>query len=376
MKTRAALLRNSPGKLEIVELDLDEPRKNELLVRMVAAGLCHSDDHAVQGDTTYEHYPMVVGHEGAGIVEAVGPGTEGWEIGDHVVFSFIPACGACRWCVEGRSNLCDWGRFQIRGCRPDDPDSFRLSLDGVAVGQAGGLGTFAEHTLVHVHNAIKVDKSLPLDVLCLLGCGVGTGWGSAVHSGNASPGDVVIVMGVGGIGINAVQGARHAGATTIVAVDPVPFKRETARQLGATHAFASIGEATDYVRSITNGQGADVAIVSVGVTTGVHVAEAVEAIRKGGTTVVTGIGKSNDFTGIPIDLFMFTMMEKRIQGALFGGCNPKTDIPRQIRMYEAGQLVLDPLITRRYTLDEVTQGYEDLHAGVNIRGLISFTGRG
>lgn len=339
---------------------------------MVAAGLCHSDDHAVKGDTTYEHYPMVVGHEGAGIVDAVGPDTEGWEVGDHIVFSFIPACGACRWCVEGRSNLCDSGRYQTRGCRPDDPDSFRLDLDGAPVGQAGGLGTFSEYTVIHVNNAVKLDPALPLDVMCLLGCGVGTGWGASVYAGEISPGDVALVMGVGGIGINSVQGAHHAGATTVIAVDPVEFKREKALELGATHAFSSIDEATAYARSITNGQGADVAVVTVGVTTGEHIAQAVDAIRKGGIVVVAGIGTSNDFTGIPIDLFMFTMMEKRIQGTLFGGCNPKADIPRQIRMYEQGQLKLDPLITRTYSLDDVARGYDDLHAGLNIRGLITF----
>ena len=371
MKTRAAVILSSPGQFEVVDLELQEPREHEVLVRMVAAGLCHSDDHIQTGDIVMEHYPMVPGHEGAGIVEAVGPGVRGLEVGDAVVFSFIPACGKCRWCSEGISNLCDRGRYQMRGCRPDDPDSFRLSLDGESVGQSGGLGTFSEYTVVDVNACVKVGSHLPLDIMCLLGCSVGTGWGSAVYAGDVSPGDVAIVMGVGGIGINAVQGAAHAGAATVIAVDPVPFKQATALKLGATHAFASMDEAADYARSITNGQGADVAIVSVGVTTGEHIAEGFAAIRKAGTVVVTGIGQITE-SSIPVRPWELAMMQKRIQGTLFGACNPFSDIPRQVRMYESGQLRLDELVTRKYSLDEVVRGYQDLHEGINMRGILTF----
>jgi S-(hydroxymethyl)glutathione dehydrogenase/alcohol dehydrogenase len=234
-----------------------------------------------------------------------------------------------------------------------------------------GLGAFAERTVVNTASAVKIGKHLPLDVMSLLGCGVGTGWGSAVYAGDVKPGDVVLVMGIGGIGANAVQGAAHAGANTVIAVDPVQFKRDTALQLGATHTFAGIDEATDFARSVTNGQGADVAVVTVGVTNGDHIAQAFTAIRKAGTVVVTGIGDSFA-TGIPINTRELVLMQKRIQGVLFGACNPLSDIPRQIRMYEAGHLKLDELITRRYRLDEIGQGYEDMHAGTNIRGIIVF----
>jgi S-(hydroxymethyl)glutathione dehydrogenase/alcohol dehydrogenase len=314
---------------------------------------------------------MLCGHEGAGVVEAVGPHTAGWQVGDHVVFSFIPACGRCRWCNEGLTNLCDTGKDLLLGSRPEDPTSFRASLDGHPVGQMSGLGAFAERVVVNTTSAVKVAKHLPLEVMCLLGCGVGTGWGSAVYAGGVRPGDVVLVMGIGGIGINAVQGAAHAGANTVIAVDPVAFKRDAALTFGATHAFADIDEAADLARSLTNGQGADVAIVTVGVTTGEHIAQAFGAIRKAGTVVVTGIGDSSA-TGIPVNTRELVLMQKRIQGALFGACNPMTDIPRQIQMYEAGHLKLDELITRRYSLDEINQGYEDMHAGTNIRGVIAF----
>ncbi len=310
MKTRAAVLRSAPGRFEVVDIDLDEPRQNEIQVKLVACGMCHSDDHAQTGDMPLTHVPMVCGHEGAGVVEAVGPNTPGFEAGDHVVFSFIPVCGRCRWCNEGLTNLCDLGKDLLLGSRPDDPTSFRFTLDGRPTGQISGLGAFAERTVISTAAAVKVDKDLPLETMSLLGCGVGTGWGSAVYAGDVQPGQVVIVMGIGGIGINAVQGAAHAGATAVIAVDPISFKRDMAMKVGATHGFAHIDGAADFARSITNGQGADLAIVTVGVTDGQHIAD--------------------------------------------------------------GQLKLDELITRRYRLDEINQGFDDMHAGVNIRGVVVF----
>jgi NDMA-dependent alcohol dehydrogenase len=372
MLTRAAVLRQSPGEFEVVDVELDAPRQGELLVRMAASGLCHSDEHFRVGDNVASHYPIVMGHEGAGIVEQVGPDTRGFEVGDHVVFSFIPSCGVCRWCASGMTNLCDLGAHLTRGSRFDDLESFRIMLDGEQVGQLCGLGTFAEHTVVSTDSVIKVDADLRLDRVCLLACGVGTGWGSAVNAGSIRPGDVVVVMGVGGVGSNAVQGAAHCGAGTIVAVDPVPFKRETATALGATHAFASIGEADAFAKSITNGQGADTTIITVGVLTGEHIAQGLASIRKGGTLVVTSVGDMNSTEGIPVNPWEITLMQKRIQGSLFGMCNPRADVPRQIEMYRNGQLKLDELVTRTYRLDEVGTAYEDLAAGRLIRGVITF----
>jgi S-(hydroxymethyl)glutathione dehydrogenase/alcohol dehydrogenase len=192
-----------------------------------------------------------------------------------------------------------------------------------------------------------------------------------VNSANVRPGDTVIVMGIGGIGANALQGAAHAGATTVIAVDPVARKREWATQFGATHAYETIDEATEYARSVTNGQGADASIVTIGVVQGEHVAQALASIRKAGTVVLTGLG---DITvpGAPIFLGDLTLMQKRLQGSLFGECNPRRDIPNFVRMYQAGQLKLDELITREYTLDQVAQAYEDMHAGKNLRGVIVF----
>lgn len=371
--SRAAVIVEQKGRFEILDVEVDDPRQGEIRVKLVAAGLCHSDHHLVTGDSALPHLPMIGGHEGTGIVEAVGPNTPEWSVGDKVVFSWIPSCGECRWCVTGQTNLCNLGRFLLVGTRFDDPEEgFRFTLaDGSKAGQMCCLGTFSEYTLVNVESAIKLPKESDLDVLWLLGCGVGTGWGSAVYAAETKPGDVVIVMGIGGIGINAVQGAAHAGATTVIAVDPIEFKREMALKLGATHAFATMDEAAEFGRSVTDWQGADRAIVTVGVLHGSHVAEAVQAIRKGGVAVVTSIASDAE-EGIPISPLELTRYQKRIQGTIYGHANPRADIPRQIRMYEAGQLKLDELITTTYTLDQINEGYDDLIAGKNIRGRISF----
>lgn len=371
IRTRAAIVRDpSSGRFEVTDVTLDDPRQGELLVKLAYSGLCHSDHHLVSGDSPPMHVPMVGGHEGSGVVEAVGPNTPGWEVGDRVVFSFVATCGECRWCNVGLTNLCQLGAHLLVGSRFREPDTFRFALDdGTPVGQMCGVGSFAERTVVDVGSAVKLPPDAPLESVWMLGCGVGTGWGSAVNSAGTRPGDVVIVMGVGGVGVHAVQGAKHAGAMAVIAVDPVEFKRETALKVGATHAFATMVEAADFARTITDWQGADAAVVTVGVVTGEHVAEAFDAVRKAGTVVVTSIA-ANDVVGIPVPLAALAAMQKRIQGALYGAGNPKADIVRQYDMYRAGMIELDALITNRYELDRVNEGYDDLLAGRNIRGAI------
>jgi len=369
--TRTSIIRKAPGTYETVEVELDDPRQGEVTVKLAASGLCHSDDHNATGDVPVGIYPYAGGHEGSGVITAVGPHTPEFEIGDHVVFSFLPACGRCEFCARGLSNLCNLGASLLTGARADDPTSFRMHLDGEPVGQQCGISTFSEYTTASVASVVKIDKDIPLKAAALLSCGVPTGFGSAVNSARVQPGDTVIVMGVGGIGANALQGAAHAGATTVIAVDPVEFKREKAQEFGATHAYETIDEAADFARSITNGQGADATIVTIGVVQGEHVAQALASIRKAGTVVLTGLG---DITtpGAPIFLGDVTLMQKRLQGSLFGESNPRRDIPNYLRMYQAGRLKLDELITREYTLDQVAQAYEDMHAGRNIRGVIVF----
>jgi S-(hydroxymethyl)glutathione dehydrogenase/alcohol dehydrogenase len=372
IQSRGAVVRKAPGKFEVVDLEVDDPRQGEIRVKMVASGLCHSDDHLATGDMPVGMYPFCGGHEGGGIVESVGENTGGFSVGDKVIFSFLPACGKCRWCATGHSNLCDLGALLLAGSRWSDPTDFRLHLDdGSPVGQMCGISTFSQYTTVSVDSAIKVAEDTPLERACLLGCSVGTGWGSAVNTGEVRPGDTVIVMGIGGIGINAVQGAAHAGASNIIAVDPVGFKRETAESLGATHSVDNMEAATEIAQSFTNGQGADVAIVTVGVTSGEHVAEAFNSIRKQGTVVVTGLGDLTE-VGLPIPISQLTLFEKKLKGSLFGSSNPNADIPKMLDMYRAGHLKLDELVTTEYAIEDVARGYEDMHAGKNIRGVIRY----
>lgn len=372
MNTRGAIIRElGGGPFEIVDIELEPPRQGEVMVKLVASGLCHSDMHVSTNDAPVGHYPMCCGHEGAGVVVAVGPNTPDWEEGDHCLFSMLPACGYCRWCSRGMQNLCDLGATLLVGCRPNDPTSFRMSLDGEPVGQYCGISTFSEYSTVATSSAIKIEKDVKLETACLLSCGIGTGWGSAVNLANVYPGETVVVMGVGGIGINAVQGAAFAGAANVIAVDPVEMKRETALGLGATHAAASMEEGTEIAAELTGGVGADSAIVTVGVVNAQYVGEAAKAVRKAGTVVVTGVANAAE-VGIDVSLFELTLFQKRIQGSLFGGCSPHVDIPWLLDLYRGGHLKLDELITKSYSLDEVNQGYADMEAGHNVRGIIEF----
>jgi NDMA-dependent alcohol dehydrogenase len=369
VKTKAALLREVPGLWEIHTVDLDDPRDHEVLVRIVASGLCHSDDHFATGDIRVGKLPFCGGHEGSGVIEAIGLGVHGLKVGDHIVTSFVPGCGRCRWCASGQQNLCDNGASMLLGNQLDG--TFRMHLDREDVAQAGMVSTFSEYSVMPEWSCIKIANDVPLDVAALLGCAVPTGWGSAVNAAAVTPGDVVLVIGIGGIGINAVQGARHAGASRIIAVDPVAFKREFAEKLGATDVFADISEATDLGRALTNGQGADAAIICVGVLRPDNVAAAFSAIRKAGTVVVTAAANDRE-NHLPVGLLELTMYQKRIQGSLYGMMSPSKDVPRLLGLWQSGQLRLEEQLTRQYSLDQINQGYADMRAGVNIRGLINF----
>lgn len=368
MKTKAAVLRGTYQDWEITELDLDPPKPGEVTVRFVASGLCHSDDHLRTGDIASE-FPIVGGHEGAGVVEEVGQGVTRLSPGDHIICSFLPACGHCRWCATGKSNLCDVGANIVVGCLPDG--TFRYHENGVDVRGMCMLGTFSEYATLSEHSCVPVDKDLPLDKVVLVGCGVPTGWGTAVRAGDhpIDPGDTIVVYGVGGVGINAVQGAAFAGASNVVAVDPLANKREMAEQLGATHSASSAAEAQQLITELTRGVGADKALVTVGIVTEEIIENAVDAVRKAGTVVVTGLAdpalKTIHVSGGKLCLF-----EKRIQGALFGSGDPFHDIPRLVELYRSGHLKLDEIITQRYTLDQVNQGYKDMLEGRNVRGVI------
>jgi NDMA-dependent alcohol dehydrogenase len=365
MKCRAALLWEQPGTWDVCEVDLDPPQHGEVLVRLIATGLCHSDDHFATNDIPLPHLPVCAGHEGAGIVEDIGPGVERLRPGDHIVTSFIPSCGHCRWCASGLQSLCDNGAMLFDGTQLDG--TFRMHVDGRDVAQGAMISTFAEYSVMPEISCVKVPEDVPMRAACLVGCGVPTGFGSAVNLSSLKPGDVAIVMGIGGVGANAVQGCRALSASHIIAVDPVEMKREAAMLFGATQAVATIEEATEIARGLTNGQGADAAIVTVGVTKGEHIAQAFAAIRKAGTVVATGVGPD---VGIPVSILELAMYQKRIQGGIYGGASPAVQIPNLIELYRNGKLMLDELVTRTYKLEQINEAYEDMHAGRNIRGVI------
>jgi alcohol dehydrogenase (nicotinoprotein) len=366
MKTKAAVLRGVGKEWEITELDLDPPKAGEVLVRFVASGLCHSDAHLQTGGIPVR-YPIVGGHEGSGIVEEVGPGVTRLKPGDHIVCSFLPVCGHCRFCARGQTNLCDLGALFVDNCLPDG--TFRFHAGGEDFGQMCLLGTFSQWSTLSEHSCIKVDDDLPLETVVLVGCGVPTGFGTSVNLGGVRPGDTVVIYGIGGVGINAVQGASIAGAVNIIAVDPLPNKREIAESLGATHSAATAEQAQQLVTELTRGVGADHALITVGVVTQDVIDAAFAAIRKRGTMVITGLAGPGEKT-IQLPSFELTLFQKRIEGALFGGGNPFDDIPLMLDLYRAGRLKLDELVTTRYRLDDVNQGYQDLLDGKNIRGVL------
>jgi len=366
MKTKAAVLWELGKDWEVTELDLDPPKANEVLIRYVAAGLCHSDEHLRHGDIV-PRFPIVGGHEGAGIIEEVGPGVTKVKPGDHVVCSFIPSCGHCRWCSTGQQNLCDLGATILEGCMPDG--TFRFHQGGKDLGAMCMIGTFSQYATISETSVVKVDEDLPLETAVLVGCGVPTGWGSAVYAAKTAPGDTIVIYGIGGIGINAVQGAAHAGAKNVVAVDPLPNKREKAEEFGATHTAASGEEAQALIGDLTLGVGADKAIVTVDIVNEQVVQEAFNAIRKGGRVVVTGLADPTKLT-IQLPGAVLTLFQKEVVGTLFGNSNPQYDIKKLLDLYRAGQVKLDELITKRYTLDEVNQGYQDLLDGKNLRGVM------
>ncbi|SFJ97081.1 MULTISPECIES: NDMA-dependent alcohol dehydrogenase [Amycolatopsis] len=361
--TRAAICREPRRPWEIVDLELDEPKADEVRVKFYAAGLCHSDDHIQKGDARMR-FPVVGGHEGAGVVEAVGADVTRVEVGDHVVCSFIPACGKCRYCSTGHQNLCDEGKNASTGEFADG--TFRFHRDGEDYGGLCVLGTFSQYAVLSEYSVIKIPDDIPFDVAALVSCGVPTGWGTAVYAAGVRPGETVVVYGAGGVGSNAVQGARYAGAKNVVVVDPVEFKRDMAKVFGATHTFADAKEAHDFVVETTWGQLADHALITVGILSDEVITNAVNVVGKSGKVTITAVGPGQ----LDLPAGMLIGYQRRVQGAIFGACNPLYDVPRLLGLYRSGDVKLDELITRRYKLEEVNQGYQDMLDGKNIRGVI------
>ncbi|MEU7817269.1 NDMA-dependent alcohol dehydrogenase [Pseudonocardia sp. NPDC049154] len=371
MKTKGALLYEPNTDWKVEEIEIGDPVAGEVQVRLAATGLCHSDEHVRTGANTVPVYPVLGGHEGAGVVTRVGPGVVGLQEGDHVVLGFIPACGVCRPCSKGMQNLCDQGANLLTGKAIAD-DTFRITASGNPVSPMCLLGTFSPYVCVDQSSVIKIEKDVDLATAALLGCGVSTGWGSTASIGGTKAGDVVVVVGVGGVGINAVQGAAAGGARMVVAVDPVAYKREWAMEFGATHTFSSMSEALEPLRDLTWGTMADTVALTVGELEGDMIQPALDLTAKGGQVVVTAIADMQQIDA-KVGLFELALLQKRIQGAIFGGISPRTQIPRLLDEYRAGRLKLDELVTRTYTLEEINQGYQDMRDGKNLRGVVRYT---
>lgn len=371
MKTKGALIWEFNQPWSVEEIEIGDPRKDEVKIQMEAAGMCRSDHHLVTGDIPMAGFPVLGGHEGAGIVTEVGPGVDDFVPGDHVVLAFIPSCGKCPSCQAGMRNLCDLGAGLLAGESVTD-GSFRIQARGQNVYPMTLLGTFSPYMVVHRSSVVKIDPSVPFEVACLVGCGVTTGYGSAVRTADVRPGDDVAIVGLGGVGMAALQGAVSAGARYVFVVEPVEWKRDQALKFGATHVYPDINAALMGIAEVTYGLMAQKVIITVGKLDGADVDSYLTITAKGGTCVLTAIGSLVD-TQVTLNLAMLTLLQKNIQGTIFGGGNPHYDIPKLLSMYKAGKLNLDDMVTTAYKLEQINDGYQDMLNGKNIRGVIRYT---
>jgi NDMA-dependent alcohol dehydrogenase len=338
-----------------------DPGPGEIKVRIAASGVCHSD-LSVQNATIPLPPPCVLGHEGAGVVEEVGPGVTGFAAGDHVVLTFVPQCGECYFCKKGEGFLCEGGT-QFNGGK-------RMKSGGQDLTQMTELGTFSDLTVVPAISAVKIDKDVPLKVAALLGCGVQTGVGAALNTANIKKGDAVAVIGCGGVGLNVIQGARIAGADRIIAVDTMESKLQMAKEFGATDFVnASDGDPVAKVKELTGGRGVDVAFEVIGLQPTIQ--QAMDMPRRGGETVLVGVPRFDvNITFNPN--FAFIMTSKTLKGCWYGSTNASEDVPRLLDLYKKGELKLDELISREIPLEEVNDAFEAMKAGEVARSVIVF----
>ena len=361
---KAALCRAHNTPVVIEPVTVDGPKRGEVMVKLGACGVCHSDLSAITG-TIALPLPLVLGHEGAGVVEEAGEGVSGLMKGDHVIFSFIYMCGRCRFCVSGRPVLClEQGKALTT---PLEGTPRVRDARGEPLNIFSGCGSMAEYATVSAENLIKIDPKIPLDCAALVGCGVTTGVGAVFNTAKVEPGSSVAVFGCGGVGLSVIQGARIAGAEKIIAIDTLQPKLEMAKRFGATDSILSTEDPTKALKKMTGG-GPDYAFECVG--SGELAAAAYRAIRRGGLTVVVGVAKPSDSTSVRTMTVPFE--EKTLTGSYFGSCVPRVDFPRMLSLYMAGRLKLEELITRRYSIDEAPQAFADLQAGKNARGVIVF----
>jgi Zn-dependent alcohol dehydrogenase len=363
-KARAVLCRELGKPVVVEEISVEPPRRGEVTVRLGACGVCHSDLSATNG-TIPMPPPLVLGHEAAGVVVEVGEDVRGFSVGDHAVSSFIYMCGECRFCASGRPVLCT---EQGRALTTLPDGSVRThDASGNPLRVFSGCGVMAEYATLHVDNLVRIDPEVPLDRAALVGCAVTTGVGAVFNTAKVAPGSSVAVLGCGGVGLNAIQGARIAGARQIIAIDTHEAKLEMARRFGATDVLLYGEDPAKALKKLTGG-GPDYAFECVG--SGELAGVAYRAIRRGGLAVVVGVAKPGDSTSVRTMTLPFE--EKTLTGSYFGSCVPRIDFPRMLGLYMGGKLKLDELITRRYSVQEAPQAFADLESGKNARGVIVF----
>lgn len=364
----AAVCRGLNEDLIIEELDLQDPKEGEVLVRMAASGVCHSDLSMANG-TIFGAFPVVLGHEGAGVVEAVGPGVESPAVGDHVVISWVPQCGRCFFCRNEEPYLCTSGAAAMGTGGLLDGTS-RLSKDGKPVRQMLCSGTFADSIVIPATSAVVIDDDIPLDVAALLGCAVLTGVGAALNTAHIKPGATVAVLGCGGVGLNVIQGAILAGAERVIAIDMVPEKLELARVFGATEIIDATGaDAVSAVKDLTRGRGADVGFEVIGLEPTIR--QTVDLVRRGGQVVLVGIPKMDVTMHLSAALGL-VLSAKSLTGCWYGSCDIQRDVPRLLDWYRSGELKLDELISRRIELADVNDAFRAMEAGEVARSVICF----
>jgi len=360
-----ALVTSENDKYSVEEVTLDPPKPGELVIKMSATGVCHSDLSVINGTIPLPK-PIVLGHEGAGIVHELGEGVTNFAVGDHVVLSFIPACGHCFFCEQQQPQFCASGA----------PDGMMLDgtsrvhrPDGSDLGVMQFLGCMAEYAVVPAISVQKIDPGIPLDKAALVGCGVMTGVGAAINTAKVTPGSTAAVFGCGGVGLSIIQGCRIAGARQIIAVDVLRNKLEMAKQFGATDTVdASVDNGVLKCKELTGGFGPDFTFEAVGVPQ--LMADANMAARRGGTVTIVGVGRITD--SVPFNALLLSMDGKTVKGSCYGDTNFHWDFPMLLELYRAGKLNLDDMVTATYTIDEAPKAFEDMEAGKNARGVILY----
>ncbi len=366
MKTRAAVMREY-HQLAIETIELEPPRANEVLVRMYAAGVCHSDLHTLRGELRAQP-PLVLGHEGAGIVASVGANVTQFKPGDRVLVNWLPADGTCPACLRGQPNLCErLPKTVLAGYLPDGTSRLQ-TLDGVPLKHYLGAATMSEFAVIDQASAILFPDDVPFEVAAITGCAVATGVGAVVNTARIEPGSSVAVIGCGGVGMSAILGAQLAGAHSIFAVDVLESRLDFAKQLGATETLNPLQcDISGTLKAFSRG-GVDYVFDTVG--SAVTISQALQGARPGGTAVIVGMHAAK--TEVPIPVGQLVFQNRRLLGSFVGSIRPQVDLPRFIELYRAGRLPIHLLVTQRYTLDQVAQAFADMESGVGARGVIMF----